>query len=226
MQQRTKRRQRQSEEQQSLCVVSASHHKYPTLSCGEAPPSLSSVLTLLTQQTTGARFQLGQQKTVAAQGHNGVHTIFSGGHFGIIMKQLNSDATARRCLSAALDWPPDCWIICRIGSAQAAFVIICRIQVWNLLPVQSKRRDAEAMPGLSRVTVPALRRRRGGASSHRLAFSLASCLIAFWLLLLFFFSITCDFPQSLCRSSCMLPTGVQAHVFTVTTVRPKVVTHN
>lgn len=125
---------------------------------------------------------------------------------GLHMKRTNSDANARRRLSYALDWPPDCWIICKIGSAQAAFVIICRTQVWNLLPVQSKRRDAEAMPGLSRVTVPELRRRRGGASSHWLVFSLASCLIAFWLLCLVFFSlpffplapplfIVCDFPS-------------------------------
>lgn len=33
----------------------------------------------------------------------------------------------------------------------AAFFIVCHLQVWNLLPVQSKRCNAEMMPGLSRI---------------------------------------------------------------------------
>lgn len=33
----------------------------------------------------------------------------------------------------------------------ATFFIVCHLQVWNLLPVQSKRCNAEMMPGLSRI---------------------------------------------------------------------------
>lgn len=184
----------QTERRATIPFVLPLHRITNITRCSAAKPRLllssflhPSVLTLLMQQTIGTRFQPGQQKNVAAQGRRAHY--FPRGHFGRIRlhtKLTNSDANARRRLSSALDWPPDCWIICKIGSAQAAFVIICRTQVWNLLPVQSKRRDAEAMPGLSRVTVPELRRRRRGASSHRLAFSLAACLIAFWLLRLLF----------------------------------------
>lgn len=152
---------------------------------------------------------------------------------GLHVKQMNSDANARRRrrLSAALDWPPDCWIICKTGSAQAAFVIICRAQVWNLLPVQSKQRDAEVMPGLSRVTVPALRLSRRGcqftltgffthvpfdcvlAPASRFFFSLSLSLTPP-------FSIACDFPSlSVTQPACcplvfkltiaQLPHGIQ-----------------
>lgn len=150
---------------------------------------------------------------------------------GLHVNQMNSDANARRRLPSALDWPPDCWIICKTGSAQAAFVIICRAQVWNLLPVQSKRRDAEVMPSLSRVTVPALRLCRRGCQFTLTGFSLTSRLIAFWLRRLVFFSLSLTHPSffhrlrlplPVCHSTCMLPTGVQAHDRTVTTWHSKV----
>lgn len=143
---------------------------------------------------------------------------------------MNSDANARRRLSSALDWPPDCWIVCKTGSAQAAFVIICRAQVWNLLPVQSKRRDAEVMPGLSRVTVPALRLCRRGCQFTLTGFFTHvpfDCVLApasrFFSLSLSLtppFSIACDFPSlSVTQPACcplvfkltfaQLPHGIQ-----------------